>query len=110
MKSRTTITKTLIGASALFCASYAPNGLLAAEAELDERRIEEVTVTAERREASVQDTSISITAITGESLESFGIRNQEDLQNFIPATTIQPYDATIRGVGRNFPHWAAILA
>ena len=102
MKSRTTITKTLIGASALFCASYAPNGLLAAEAELDERRIEEVTVTAERREASVQDTSISITAITGESLESFGIRNQEDLQNFIPATTIQPYDATIRGVGRNF--------
>ena len=102
MKSRTTITKTLIGASALFCASYAPNGLLAAEAELDERRIEEVTVTAERREASVQDTSISITAITGDSLESFGIRNQEDLQNFVPATTIQPYDATIRGVGRNF--------
>ena len=35
-------------------------------------------------------------------LDEFGIRNQEDLQNFIPATTIQPYDATIRGVGRNF--------
>ena len=81
MKSRNTITKTLIGASALFCASYAPNGLLAAEAELNERRIEEVTVTAERREASVQDTSISITAITGDSLESFGIRNQEDLRH-----------------------------
>jgi iron complex outermembrane receptor protein len=102
MKSRTNITKTLLGASALFCASYAPNGLFAAEAELDERRIEEVTVTAERREASIQDTSISITAFTGDSLDSFGIRNQEDLQNFIPATTIQPYDATIRGVGRNF--------
>lgn len=66
------------------------------------RQIEEVIVTAERREASVQDTSISITAFTGEMLDDFGIRNQEDLQNFIPATTIQPYDATIRGVGRNF--------
>ena len=66
------------------------------------RQIEEVIVTAERREASVQDTSISITAFTGEMLEDFGIRNQEDLQNFIPATTIQPYDATVRGVGRNF--------
>ena len=66
------------------------------------RQIEEVIVTAERREASIQDTSISITAFTGEMLEDFGIRNQEDLQNFIPATTIQPYDATVRGVGRNF--------
>ncbi|MEQ9450735.1 MAG: TonB-dependent receptor [Pseudomonadales bacterium] len=66
------------------------------------RQIEEVIVTAERKEASVQDTSISITAFTGEMLEDFGIRNQEDLQNFIPATTIQPYDATVRGVGRNF--------
>ena len=76
MKSRTTITKALTCASALCCASYAPNGLLAAEAEEEQRRIEEVTVTAERREASVQDTSISITALTGESLEDFGIRNQ----------------------------------
>lgn len=66
------------------------------------RQIEEVIVTAERREASIQDTSISITAFTGEMLDDFGIRNQEDLQNFIPATTIQPYDATVRGVGRNF--------
>ena len=66
------------------------------------RHIEDIIVTAERRESSVQDTSIAITAFTGEFLDDFGIRNQEDLQNFIPATTIQPYDATIRGVGRNF--------
>src|SRR5690606_33845309 len=66
------------------------------------RRIEEVIVTAERREASIQDTSISITAFTAEFIDDFGIRNQEDLQNYIPATTIQPYDASVRGVGRNF--------
>ena len=74
---------------------------LAQDAE-PSRQIEEVIVTAERREASIQDTSISITAFTGDMLDDFGIRNQEDLQNFIPATTIQPYDATVRGVGRNF--------
>jgi outer membrane receptor protein involved in Fe transport len=71
-------------------------------AEEADRKIEEVLVTAERKEASVQDTSISITAFTDQFLDDFGIRNQEDMQNFIPATTIQPYDATVRGVGRNF--------
>ncbi len=73
-----------------------------AVAEQTGRKIEEVIVTAERREASIQDTSMSITAFTTEFMDDFGIRNQEDLQNFVPATTIQPYDATIRGVGRNF--------
>ena len=71
-------------------------------AEDSGRKIEEVIVTAERREASIQDTSMSITAFTTEFMDDFGIRNQEDLQNFVPATTIQPYDATVRGVGRNF--------
>ncbi|MCW8193762.1 TonB-dependent receptor [Proteobacteria bacterium 005FR1] len=66
------------------------------------RAIEEVVVTAERREASIQDTSISITAMDAGFVEDFGIRDQDDFQNFIPATTIQPYDAAIRGVGRNF--------
>jgi len=50
----------------------------------------------------VQDTSISITAFTSEMMDDFGIRNQSDLQNLVPATTIQPYDSAIRGVGRNF--------
>ena len=90
-----------VGGSLLFAgATCAVIPLQASAAE--GRQIEEVIVTAERREASIQDTSISITAFTGEMLDDFGIRNQEDLQNFIPATTIQPYDATIRGVGRNF--------
>ncbi|MDZ7684866.1 MAG: TonB-dependent receptor [Gammaproteobacteria bacterium] len=71
-------------------------------AESGKRQLEEITVTAERQEASIQDTSISITAFTGETMEQFGIRNQSDLQNFVPATTIQPYDAAVRGVGRNF--------
>ncbi len=92
MKSKKSL---IIGAS--LTALLAPNLLMA-----EGRQIEEVIVTAERQEASIQDTSISITAFTGEFMDDFGIRNQEDLQNFVPATTIQPYDATVRGVGRNF--------
>ncbi|MCS5582845.1 MAG: TonB-dependent receptor plug domain-containing protein, partial [Pseudomonadales bacterium] len=66
------------------------------------RQIEEIIVTAERREASISDTSISITAFTAEAIEEFGIRNQEDLQAMVPAAVIEPYDMAIRGVGRNF--------
>jgi outer membrane receptor protein involved in Fe transport len=89
--------------TALSCGSVLLSGTALADTEEPARRtIEEITVTAERRAASIQDTSISITAFTAQFLDDFGIRNQEDLQNFIPATTIQPYDATVRGVGRNF--------
>jgi outer membrane receptor protein involved in Fe transport len=92
----------LFGRMAAAAAALSTGVPVVVQAEEATRKIEEVVVTAERREASIQDTSISITAFTGEMLDDFGIRNQEDLQNFIPATTIQPYDATIRGVGRNF--------
>ncbi len=88
---------TMAAVSAAFILTLFSHHTMAAKAQ-----IEEVIVTAERREASVSDTSISITAFTGEMLEDFGIRNQSDLQNVIPATTIQPYDAAIRGVGRSF--------
>ena len=100
MKRAKSVTLPLTVATTLFSTGFT-QAVFSAEATPD-RQIEEVMVTAERREASIQDTSISITAFTSEFLDEFGIRNQEDLQNFIPATTIQPYDSTIRGVGRNF--------
>lgn len=99
MQHRSKFATQLMGAAALFSATSFAGQVFAQDGQ---RRIEEVVVSAERREASIQDTSISITALTGENLDDFGIRNQEDLQNFVPATTIQPYDSTIRGVGRNF--------
>ena len=72
------------------------------EEEDESYGIEEVIVTAEKREASIQDTAISITAFDESLIEGLNLRNQEDLQNFIPATTIQPYDISIRGIGRVF--------
>lgn len=64
------------------------------------RKIEEVVVTAERRKSTAQHTPLAITALNTKMLQNFGIRNQTDLQDFIPATTIQPYDISIRGIGR----------
>jgi outer membrane receptor protein involved in Fe transport len=95
MRTRITRAGGFILATLLLVPAYT-SSVFAAEG----RQIEEVVVTAERRESTVQDTAISITAFTGEFIEDFGIRNQEDLQNYIPATTIQPYDLSIRGVGR----------
>ena len=90
-----------IGLALPACVLFAvPTGVFAQEER--GRSIEEVVVTAERKESSVQDTSISITAFTGDMIDDFGIRNQSDLQNMVPATTIQPYDSAVRGVGRNF--------
>ncbi len=98
------MSKTYRGVSllvAMFLSATVPS-VTVAEEETEGRRIEEVIVTAERRESTVSDTSISITAFTGEFIEDFGIRNQEDLQNLVPAAVIEPYDMAIRGVGRNF--------
>ena len=49
--------------------------IAAEEGQSQSRRIEEVIVTAERKESTVSDTSISITAFTGEMLEDFRTRS-----------------------------------
>ncbi len=81
-------------------------GLIASYSAIAEedsgRRIEEVIVTAEKREATVSDTSISITAFDSEMIENLGLQSADELVNFIPATTRDAYDIRIRGVGRNF--------
>ncbi len=65
--------------------------------------IEEVVITAERREATEQTTSISMEVFTGEDLKDNGIREIRDLQNAMPGIQIQDNgngsDVNIRGVG-----------
>src|SRR5262245_36668372 len=45
------------------------------------QQLEEIVVTAERRELSLQETPISVLAFTGESLEMRGVRDLFDLAN-----------------------------
>ncbi|MBB3059691.1 TonB-dependent receptor [Microbulbifer rhizosphaerae] len=49
------------------------------------REIEEVVITAERKEASIQDTAAAITAVSGEKLEQMGVDSAEDLSITTPS-------------------------
>jgi len=55
---------------AIFLAGTVPTVCLAQETKADEFTLEEITVTAEKRETNVQKTAITITAITGEDIAS----------------------------------------
>ncbi|MDR3511670.1 MAG: TonB-dependent receptor [Caulobacteraceae bacterium] len=58
-------------------------------------QIEEVVVTAERRETKLQDTPISITALTSSMVSDAGIKRVEDFANMLPNVYID--DRNLRG-------------
>jgi len=60
--------------------------------------LEEIVVTAEHREASLQDTQISITALTEDDIKELGISNAEDLTGVTPNVQIAPLAAGRAGV------------
>ncbi len=63
--------------------------------------IEEIVVTAEGRQQSVQDVPISVTAITARQREDIGIVTISDIADFTPGFTYGPGDRpSIRGIGR----------
>ena len=62
--------------------------------------LEEVIVTAQKREASLMDTGIAITAFSSDKLQEFGIKNLDDLSANTPGLSISSSERiTIRGVG-----------
>lgn len=70
--------------------------------------LEEVIVTAQRREESLQDTPISIQAFGSQQLETKGIADLVDLHTHVPNFQIAPHPtsstgirAFMRGVGNN---------
>jgi len=77
----------------------------------DDRRLEEIIVTAERRAVDIQRTPLSVVALTGDQLEASTIQSTIDLQyrttGFVFKTNTvlgQPY---IRGVGSDIISAAA---
>ena len=69
----------------------------------DKLVLEEVLVTAQLREQSVQDVPVSVSAVSGEKLLSAGINKIEDLQAYIPNLTMTETgigtSLYIRGIG-----------
>jgi len=67
--------------------------------------LEEIVVTATKREQSLQDVGIAITAFTGDQMEALGFSNAQQVTNMAPGVqTVQPngeanYALAMRGVG-----------
>ena len=72
-----------------------------AMAQESEGVLEEVVVTAEFREATLQDTQISISAFNEEAIADRGISNALDLGQFAPNVNAQPYVGGKTGVSFN---------
>ena len=69
--------------------------------------LEEVIVTAQKREQSIQDVGIAITAFTGDQLHALGVEQSFDAASFSPGVHIsgnlagQNTQFSIRGVTQN---------
>ncbi|HCS26984.1 MAG TPA: hypothetical protein DIW43_06000, partial [Spongiibacteraceae bacterium] len=65
--------------------------------------LEEVVVTAQLREQSLQDVPVSVSAISGDKLMEAGLARIEDLQAYVPNFTMSESgigtDIYIRGIG-----------
>jgi iron complex outermembrane receptor protein len=73
-----------------------------AETSLAQNQLEEIVVTAQKREETLQDAAISVTALAGNEISHFGISNFNDLQSQMPAVQFMgtiTTNTTIRGVG-----------
>jgi iron complex outermembrane receptor protein len=81
------------------------SGLASAQSGGDSGRsaLEEVVVTAERREVSLQDVPASATVLTADALAEQGVDNIIDIQQVAPSVAINTYNRStyinIRGVG-----------
>jgi len=87
-----------LASTAILAAMVLPT---AAFAQLDD----EIIVTAQKRESTLQDTPIAMNAVSGETLSDSTIRNAQDLQALVPSLSVPQFanpSATtiaIRGIG-----------
>src|SRR5262245_8641407 len=101
--------KNLILITAITLASAAAQAQQSVEpAQADQGGLEEITVTAERFESTVQTTPVAITAITAEALEERQVTNILTAASEIPGVMITPAQGSstsarmfMRGVGQN---------
>jgi iron complex outermembrane recepter protein len=82
-----------------------PFEITSAQESTTDNLLEEITVSAQKRDESIQDVPVSISAFNDDLLKTFGIENGRALSRFVPNLTItsqynssQPY-IFIRGIG-----------
>lgn len=80
--------------------------LLSAPGAWAQGALEEITVTAQKREQSLQDVGISVAAFSGEQLEQMGVTNMTDVVYQVPGLQLFTYNPgnvyfNLRGVSQN---------
>ena len=91
-------------AISLSIALYAGQAFAQAPAAPEDRDPTEVVVTAQKRQQSINDVGMSITAVDGDTLQSLNINDTADLGKIVPGFTFTPTPSgppvyTLRGVG-----------
>jgi iron complex outermembrane recepter protein len=92
-------------AAALCVGVFFVNAASFAAAANDAAGLDEIVVTAQRREESAQNVGIALSVLTGASLADKGITHVDDLQNALPNLQVEPAFGSglpqyrIRGVG-----------
>jgi iron complex outermembrane receptor protein len=93
---------TLLASSALLAAAIGTTATAQTAANTSTNTIAELVVTAEKREQSLQDIPVAISAFTSEQRDIVGIQSIQDMTNFTPG--LQYSTATdrisLRGLGR----------
>jgi len=97
-------------ASTLAAAVHAPLAAAQGQQEARTGALEEVIVTAQKREENLQETPIAITALTSDAIERLGITSFADVAAVSPALATAPYPSSsnslfvfIRGQGVGDP-------
>ncbi len=92
--------------------SAAPAFAQESKDEPQAEKLETVTVTARKREETLKDVPVAVTALSAESLERLNVKNLGDLQGNVPSLTIYAARGSnttlttfIRGVGQADPLW-----
>jgi iron complex outermembrane receptor protein len=92
-------------ASALAASAFAQSALAADDAQQNKMQLEEIVVTSRKREESIQDVPIAVTAITAD-LQNASVRDLRDLEGLIPNVQIRQsmgraagHAISIRGIG-----------
>ncbi|MEX2149578.1 MAG: TonB-dependent receptor [Steroidobacteraceae bacterium] len=105
MTTRLSSTRNVLLAAAIAAALPAP-----AIAQEGITTLGDIIVTARKREESLQDVPISVSAVSGETLEDMGVPDIVAIGQSIPNVTLEPSRATnstltafIRGVGQQDP-------
>ncbi len=103
MARKTAPARALLAAGVSFVALAAVAQPALAQAAADEgATLEELVVTAEKREQSLQDVPVAVSAFTSEKRDIAGITGIQDFVNFTPGMNYSGTDrVSLRGAGRN---------